>query len=492
MSRNLIVLLLLFCFHYSTGQSDNAKKKLDAFLEVAEELRAEARVPGVGMAIVYEGKVLYTGGLGVSNVETEKPVTENSLFFLGSTGKSMTGYIAGQLHDQGLIDWRSQIKNYIPDFALTEPYIADHIYLEDFFSHMSGLERKDELWLGQPVSLYEVFEQTKTLGFTHSMRHEFLYNNHGFVIIGKALQEASGRSWNSLVETHVYKPLGMTSSFSRHQKFLEYEDHVTAYYRDGYTVYPHVNGDNIGPAGGSISTTPKDISKWLTLMSNEGVLNGDTLISPSTFEYLVSPKGMGFTDVCRVKYYSCGFGGSQENGIQILRHSGSLGGSSARFVVSPQLDFGIFILTNVNNDYKALLSDYAEAIFIEDDFERDSEAELGLINKNRFYQFQSKLLDEGIENAREYYETLEYKDFESDMINLANAFTSSDYSEPALFVFKLVIQDHPDSFEAHFEFAKTLEKFDQKERALLVINTAISLDPENEDAQTFLKMLQTK
>jgi CubicO group peptidase (beta-lactamase class C family) len=491
---SLFLFAISFFLISNTTFSQNAttQQKLETFLNIAEDLFEKAQLPGVGMAIVQDGKVLYKGGFGYSDLASKKPITENSLFFLGSTTKAFTGVVAAKLVDENKLAWKKPIINYIKDFTLSEPYVAKNIHLEDLFTHMSGLSRQDDLWLGKPLTRAQVYQQATKLPFAHSFRETWDYNNHAYVIIGKTLETVSGQTWESLIEENIFKPLEMSNSYTTHNGFMKDSNHVTGYQKDGKTMMPHNNSDNIGPAG-ALSSTPNDISKWLLMLVNKGLYKDKRIISEKEYDYLMNPKGMSFTDTCRVRYYSIGWGGKRTYGKRTLIHNGAIAGNNARILFSPDEGFGIFIMTNQISDYKDILTDYAEAIFINNDFKKDSTREDKLISFNRFIQFQNLLLDVGIEAAKTYYNTLSYKNFEKELDHLGHALLDANYIAHALFVFELNSKDHPTSYTALNSYAKALAKNNDTEKAIEIYKRSLQLNSENTNsAKEALEKLMKK
>lgn len=487
-SKLLITYFFILFPVINFAQSFNNDQKLQTFLTIAEDLFQKAELPGAGISIIYNGDILYKGGFGYSNITSKEPITENSLFFIGSTTKAFTGVVAAKLVENQKIEWKKPIINYIPDFKLSEPYVAKHINIEDLFTHMTGLSNKDNLWLDKNITREQVYEQVSDLEFTHSFRGEWGYNNHAYVIIGKVLETVTNETWESLIENEIFSPLGMTSSYTTHQGFINDKNHVTGYYRDGKTEQAHSSSDKIGPAG-AISSTPNDISKWLKMLVNKGNYNGQQLITPKEYNYIMGPKRMSFTDTCTVRYYSIGWGGSMTHSKRTLRHGGAIKGNNARVSIMPDDGFGIFIMTNQRSDYKDILTDYAENIFVNGNFKRDLERESKLISYNRFIQFQNLLLDVSIESARKYHNTLMYKDFESNMDRLGQSLLNAGYMAPALFVLELNVSDHPKSFQAHNSYASALLKNNKKREAIVMYEKALEINPKNKIATKALKEL---
>lgn len=484
----LLMVALFFIPSLSYSKDSRSNEKLNTFLKIAEDLFDKAQLPGAGMAIVHQGEVVYTGGFGFVDVEKKEPVDENSLFFIGSTTKAFTGFAAAKLVEQNLFDWKEPIIKYLPEFTLSEPYVAKHINLEDLFTHMSGLAQQDELWLDKDVDREEVYNQTATLPFAHSFRETWSYNNHAYVIISKVMEEVTEETWETIIEDEIFTPLEMTNSQVTYQDFMNSPNHVTGYFGDGKSPRPHSNSDNIAPAGG-ISSTPKDISKWLQMMARQGENQGEPFLSKKEFDYLTKPKGMSFVDTCSVQYYSIGWGGLMESMSRTLRHNGAIAGNNARVSVMPDDGFGIFIMTNQRSEYKDILTDYAEHIFVKGDFERDYERESKMISLNRFIQFQNTLLDYGLDAAKAYHSTLQFKDFEGYMLELGNSLLQAGYLEPALFVFELNVSDNPSSFEAYQKYGEALLKDRKEKEAIEAYEKALELNPNAEIAKKALESL---
>ena len=493
----LVTPLFIFCQQAEFGQINNSRKpktteeKRAYFLELASSLQEQAEVPGVGIALVYEGRIQFTGGFGFSNLETKAPVTKNTLFMIGSTTKAFTGVVAAKQVEHGLLDWKTPIRHYLPNFKLSEPYIAKNVTMEDALIHMTGLARRDDLWKGKAISREEVFKQVETIPFEHSFRGTWDYNNHMYVVVGKVLETLAQQSWENLVEEAIFKPLGMTNSHTTFKAFIEDPKHAIGYEQDGQTIKPHINIDNIGPAG-SISSTPEDASKWLSMLVNQGRFEDTILLQPKEFEYLTSPKGMSLIDTCTVRYYSVGWGANITKGKKYLRHSGAIAGQNAVVLVMPEDGFGIFVMTNQRSDYKDILVDYAEQIFVKNNFERDWEKEDRLRSNTFYIRFQNTLLEEGLDQAKALYDTFKYKNFEDQMNQLGYYLMEKEEMEKALLVFELNVKEHQNSANAYDSYGEALLKVKNKEAAIKMYKKSLMLDPTNENAASVLKQLQKK
>jgi CubicO group peptidase (beta-lactamase class C family) len=115
---------------------------------VAAELE-RFRLPGAEVVVVHHGEVLFAGGFGRRHVERDLPVTAQTVFAHGSTGKGFTSFLVGQLVDEGILDWDRPIREYLPDFRLAEAVASERITLRDLLCHRSGIPRHDLAWLAK-------------------------------------------------------------------------------------------------------------------------------------------------------------------------------------------------------------------------------------------------------------------------------------------------------------------------------------------------------
>src|SRR3990167_4461627 len=122
--KNFILLLALMAF-CKTGLF-SANYEIDLLIE---ELLSIMEVPGVAVGIVVDDEVILNKGYGIRNLEAKLPVTNKTLFQVGSISKGFTSFLIGQLVEEGLVHWDDPISNHIPHFKLKDPYTTYHITL---------------------------------------------------------------------------------------------------------------------------------------------------------------------------------------------------------------------------------------------------------------------------------------------------------------------------------------------------------------------------
>ena len=184
--------------------------KVDSFLALVEEIRARTATPGASLALVVDHQLVHLGGLGFQDVASATPATEHTLFAIGSCTKAFTGVLAAKLAARGKLDWHDPVRQHIPELRMREAYLTEHLSLHDLFTHVSGLAPYNLLWYGAPLQRADLVPALLELHSFGSLRRGYIYNNILYAVAGTALERASGASWNELIETEVFEPLGMS------------------------------------------------------------------------------------------------------------------------------------------------------------------------------------------------------------------------------------------------------------------------------------------
>ena len=105
------------------------------------------QVPGAAVGVVKDGKLVYTKGFGVTELGSDPPVTPESVFFMASIAKSVTGMAIMQLVEEGKIDLDAPVTQYLPYFTLADPTAKD-ITIRQLLSHTSGMADYGD-WMGR-------------------------------------------------------------------------------------------------------------------------------------------------------------------------------------------------------------------------------------------------------------------------------------------------------------------------------------------------------
>jgi len=169
-------------------------------------------IPGISLVIVKDDQIIYLKGLGEKDIEKKLPVTPDTRFAIGSASKAFTGMLAVMGADDGKLSLEDSPKKFLPYFTLRDPDAAAKITIRDLLSHRSGLNRTD---LGMVTGMLNREELIRVAGMakpTAKLGEKWQYQNIMYTAAGEAVAQAEHSTWDKLIATRIFKPLGMTNS----------------------------------------------------------------------------------------------------------------------------------------------------------------------------------------------------------------------------------------------------------------------------------------
>ena len=349
--RHILVAGLFLNFSPGSAQDIPSldREKLDAYIEGAME---DWQVPGLGLAVVYKDQVILAKGYGLRNVEEKLPVTEKTLFAIGSSSKAFTATALCKMAQDGLIDLDEPLKTYLPDFALKDEYASQHLTPRDLLCHRSGLPRHDLVWYGSPLGREELFETLKYLEPSASFREVWQYQNLMFMTAGYLVEEVTGETWEQYIQHKFFNPLEMNSANTSVQDSESESDYATGYIlkEDKVESMSFRNIDAIGPAG-SINASPEEMAHWVSMQLNGGTYEGEEVIGSAYLSQTHTPHmvvpGRASEEVFYTSY-GLGWFLTSYRGKLRVSHGGNIDGFSAEVCLYPQDSIGMVLLTNMN------------------------------------------------------------------------------------------------------------------------------------------------
>jgi CubicO group peptidase (beta-lactamase class C family) len=314
-------------------------------------------VPGVGLAVVKDGKVVYTKGYGVRDLKTNTPVTADTLFAIGSSSKSFTSLGVMQQVDAGKLNLDAPINTYLPNLKFSDATRGAKVTLRSLLSMTSGLPRADLQWaFDESVNTRaKMLETIQNIAFTDDPGKVFQYCNQNFVAAGAALEAITGQSWEAYTKANIFAPLGMTRSV------FEFTDAV----KDGNYAAGHgvtLNGvkdvpafDRLviaGPAG-SIHSSASDMARYVAFQLGNGESSGKRLVSKKQLEAMHTQQ-IGIDEdfgIPGVAFAGYGFGWftGEYRGVKIVEHGGNIDGFTANMQILPEKGIGIVLLANMDS-----------------------------------------------------------------------------------------------------------------------------------------------
>ena len=136
----------------NSGEITTALTQLDTYVQSSMQ---KTHIPGLAVAVVYQGRVVFLKGYGVRKLGNPAKVDPDTIFEIASVSKPIASTVVASLVGEGMVSWDDRIQTLDPQFALSDPTATAQVTIRDLFSHRSGL----------PTSAGDVLED---LGYTRT------------------------------------------------------------------------------------------------------------------------------------------------------------------------------------------------------------------------------------------------------------------------------------------------------------------------------------
>jgi CubicO group peptidase (beta-lactamase class C family) len=270
------------------------EEKIDTFIT---DTMTQDHIPGLSLAIVKEGKVIYAKGFGARNLKANLPATPDTLYGIASCTKSFTAMAVMQLQEQQKLIVNDPVQKYLPEFKVGKDDTP--IRINHLLSHSSGIPglglayppalrslEIDEKWL--PLTSFD-----DVMAFLNGAKDEvaakpgkrFFYLDEGYELLGRVIERVSNMRYEEFIRERILKPLKMNRSGFPNQNPEKDGDAATLYLvqrkEDTFvatpSAHPFISYGMVYPAGGLVSSVA-DLANYLIANMNHGVFEGTRLL----------------------------------------------------------------------------------------------------------------------------------------------------------------------------------------------------------------------
>jgi CubicO group peptidase (beta-lactamase class C family) len=244
------------------------------------------KVPGASCA-VFRGGQWEVAAAGVTNITTGVDVTAETVMHIGSITKVLTATLVMQLVDEGRVELTAPLKRYLPDFQVADRDATELITVEMLLNHTCGIDGDYFPDAGPDAERIEdVIPRIARQGQIHAPGAELSYCNSGAVMAGYLAQRLLGKSWYTLIEERIFKPLELQHSVVQPADALLHRATVGHFLNgDGTnarTSFAFLN-PSFAPAGTTAMLAAKDLATFALAHVNDGVgTNGHRLLSAAS------------------------------------------------------------------------------------------------------------------------------------------------------------------------------------------------------------------
>lgn len=343
---------LLLLLHLPAEAQVSQLDGLDAYIESAI---ADWEQPGLAIAIVKDDQIIYEKGFGVTARGTGEPVDEHTLFAIASTTKAFTAAALGLLVDEGKLHWDDAVRRHLRGYRVKDDYVSQEVTIRDLLTHRVGVASHNNVWIAAPFDRKELIRRARHLPQDREFRSGYSYNNHMYVAAGEVAGAVAGSSWDELLQTRIFNPLGMTRTTTRLAVAEANGNIASPHIRvDGEVMpVPRRNYDALGGAGSMFSSV-HDMAQWVRMHLNEGEFEGQRILSPEVIAEMHSRQvniGIGsstrsmFPDRTYA-YYGLGWRLHDYAGYDVVQHTGTVNFMRTQVGMIPSEGIGVVVLSN--------------------------------------------------------------------------------------------------------------------------------------------------
>ena len=340
----------------SFALSPELSQKLEAY---AQEGMKKWHSPGLAIGMVKDDQLVWQGYFGYSDIKEKKPVSESTVFRIGSISKTFTAIAIMQLWEQGKFQLSDPVSKYTP-FPLfrNQSGCCPDPTLLNIFTHTSGGGEVKRLQ-DAPKFFRDFYDDTNLQprkSFAELFRNgiqtricpgsKWAYCNYCVGSLGMVVEQITGQSFHNYTDEHLFHPLGMSSS-----SFYE-TDQTQANLAIGYRWQERKKAfqpdrvsflDTDVVAAGNVYSTVPDMSRYMSALLNGGKLAGFSLLKKQildlmwTAQYQTDPRlpAMGIIFILENQF-----------GHRLVWHNGGMPGFTSSMILAPDDHLGVVVLNN--------------------------------------------------------------------------------------------------------------------------------------------------
>jgi CubicO group peptidase (beta-lactamase class C family) len=442
-------------------------------------LMEKAEIPGMSIAVIKDGKIIWSDGFGIKNTRTGEPVTKDTIFEAASFTKPFFAYMAMQMVERGELDLDKPLHEYMPREDLVKKYIRHPWNYEGFnrewfqritarlvLSHSSGLPH------GEP---------RRPLPILFEPGSRYKYSADGYQYLQYVIEHLTGESLKDLMVKAALEPLGMKHSS------MVWQDRYETQAAVGHDVFSETNGRfrkrRRAVAAASLYTTAEDYARFVVAMLNDVGLKKETIAQMLTPEI----------DVEEGVFWGLGFGLEKNPNGKAFWQWGDYGIFRNYVVAYKEKKIGVVYLTNSFNGLS--IGDEVVKLAI------GGGNDLGLrhLSYARYDSpsrvFTKTVAKEGLEQALKVFDKLKNEhpdDLDEGAVNqIGYTFLRANKKKEAIEIFKLNVKDYPGSANVYDSLAEAYRDNGDIDLAIKYYTKTLEMIPKDMKAdRTTLQNLE--
>lgn len=265
-----------------------------------QEMVAKNEVSGAVTVVVAKDKVLHLESTGLADIASKQPMTPDTIFWIASMTKPITGTAVLMLQDEGKLNVADPVSKYLPEFAAlkTPSGKPANLTITQVLTHTSGLGEADAEGAKKAKTLAEMIPLFLAAPMQYEPGEKWKYTQSGINTAARIVEVVSGKTFDAFLQERLFNPLGMKDT-TFYISDAQRPRLVTAYAKNKDTgaldaVPPRADYDgarNRPPQGnGGLYSTAVDYARFAQMLLNGGSLEGHRYLSADAMKYLSTPQ----------------------------------------------------------------------------------------------------------------------------------------------------------------------------------------------------------
>ncbi len=454
------ILIFLFfsiaAYCQTTPTTEAAIRRLKEDIPV---LMKKSNVAGLSIALIRDGKLVWSQGFGVTNSGTHKLVNNKTVFECNSLSKPVFAYAIMQLVDEGKLDIDMPVARYMDtSMFFSKDARFKQVTARMLLSNSSGITKISP----------------KEIAFHFSPKEKWEYQPVGWIILSKIVEKISGQPIEVYMSDKILKPLGMNSSsftwLASYDSLLAYEHNWQGQVVGGLQHWEH------GIACCSLESTPEDYAKFLS-----AIMEGK-LLSPKSKDLMLQSQ-IQVNDKYPSITWGVGVGLETHDSEKSIWHWGHGTNCKDYFTADLKSKNAVVFFANSENGLfftKEILADALGGTHLATDFlayeRHDSPSWLSL----------QEIIANG---AKSYLANSKAELAEEDMNNIGYKLIEANKINDAVSIFKTNVARYPKSYNAWDSYGEALLKNGNKAEAITAYKKSVELNPDSESGKKALAEL---
>lgn len=495
----LIFAVLLVCQVCSFGFAQNRVQRIDALLN---RLHQEEAFSG-NVLIAEKGKIIYAKSFGYANAETKTPLTQETIFLIGSVAKTFTATAILKLKEQGKLNLDDRLTKYLPELSYK------NVTLRHLLTHTSGLlEYQSEEIIkeiaGKGVNNAELVKVFAGLNPKQEFEpgSKWEYSNTNYIFLALVVEKVSGKSFAQFIRENIFVPAGMTRSFVSTSNIPETltKEVASGYRFTNPLATAPVNVDTLDGArrayatkknlygAGNLYSTTRDLLKFHQALQRGKILHKQSLAEMYAPTTLTS--GADYEPFARTNYPAKDalgwFVANDESHGKIVYHPGGDIGYISYVLRNTTRDQSVIVLSNIES-----LRHYTPTSFMrilnDEPYKLDLKSLAGAMGK----EYNQRGSEAMLKAFHQLKGRDEYSLREDEINELAyRLLYDKKDTTAAIEVFKLNAAQFPQSFNVWDSLGEAYYRAGNREEAIRNYEKSLQLNPNNEGGKRMLEEIR--